>query len=342
MVTRAQNNIFYPKQLSVTTKHPLASPLEPTYTSQALKDPQWRKAMADEFTALVFHGTWKLVPQSSTSNIVGCKWVFRIKRHPDGTMDRFKACLVAKGFNQRPSVDYTETFSPVIKPTTIWLILSLALSNGWSLHQLDVNNVFLHGQLTEQVFMQQPVGFIDQSHPQHVCALQKSIYGLKQALRAWYTALRSSLFELGFFNSKSDSSLFIYNRDDILFYVLVYVDDLILTGNNNQFLQNVVKSLGDKFSLKELSDLHYFLGVEVIPVKQGLFLSQNRYVHNILHQLNMTGAKEVQTPMSVSTKLLLNNGTASCNATKYRSTIGSLQYLSLTRPDIGFVVNRLA
>ena len=148
--------------------------------------------------------------------------------------------------------------------------------------------------------------------------------------------------ELGFFNSKFDSSLFLYNRDDILFYVLVYVDDLILTGNNNQFLQNVVKSLGDKFSLKELSDLHYFLGVEVIPVKQGLFLSQNRYVHNILHQLNMTGAKEVQTPMSVSTKLLLNNGTASCNATKYRSTIGSLQYLSLTRPDIGFAVNRLA
>ena len=148
--------------------------------------------------------------------------------------------------------------------------------------------------------------------------------------------------ELGFFNSNFDSSLFIYNRDDILFYVLVYVDDLILTGNNNQFLQNVVKSLGDKFSLKELSDLHYFLGVEVIPVKQGLFLSQNQYVHNILHQLKMTGAKEVQTPMSVSTKLFLNNGTMSCNATKYRSTIGSLQYLSLTCLDIGFAINRLA
>ena len=109
--------------------------------------------MANEFTALVSYGTWKLVPQSSASNIIGCKWVFHVKRHPDGTVDRFKAGLVAKGFNQRPDVDYTETFSPIIKPTTIRLILSLAFSNGWSLHQLNVNNAFLHGQLTEQVFM---------------------------------------------------------------------------------------------------------------------------------------------------------------------------------------------
>lgn len=215
--------------------------------TQALKDPQWRKAMADEFTALVSHGTWNLVPKPLNSNLVRCKWVFRVKRNSDDTVDRFKAWLVAKGFNQRPGVDYTETFSPVIKPTTIRLILSLALSNNWPLKQIDVNNAFLHGQLTEKVFMLQPPSFIDQSHPDHVCALQKSIYGLKQAPRAWYDALRSSLLELGFFNSMSDSSLFIFNRDGILFYILVYVDDLILTGNNIQFLQHLVKSLGNRF-----------------------------------------------------------------------------------------------
>ena len=135
----------------------------------------------------------------------------QIKRHLDGTMDWFKACLVAKGFNQCSSVDYIETFSPVIKLTTIRLIFSLALSNNWPFKQIDVNNMFLHGQLTEQVFMQQPVGFIDQSYPHHVCSLQKSIYGLKQGPRAWYNALRSGLLELGLFNLKSDSSLFIFN-----------------------------------------------------------------------------------------------------------------------------------
>jgi len=342
MVTRAQNNIFCPKQLSVTTKHPLALPLEPTCVSQALKDPRWRKAMAAEFTALVSHDTWCLVPRPSATNLIGCKWVFRIKRHPDGTVDRFKACLVAKGFNQRLGVDHTETFSPVIKPTIIRLILSIALSHNWSLKQLDVNNAFLHGQLTEQVFMHQPAGFIDQSHPHHVCSLQNSIYGLKQAPGAWYTALRSSLLALGFFNSQSDSFLFIYAQDGILLYVLVYVDDLILTGNNNSFLQHVVNSLGTTFSLKELSDLHYFLGVEVIPVQQGLFLSQNRYIHDLLSRLNMAGAKTVNTPISVSAKLMLDDGLAGCDTNEYRRTIGSLQYLSLTHPDLGFAVNRLA
>ncbi|KAL6319473.1 hypothetical protein AAG906_014148 [Vitis piasezkii] len=176
-----------------------------------------------------------------------------------------------------------------------------------------------------------PTSFINQSHPHHVCSLQKSIYGLKQAPRAWYNELRSGLLELGFFNSKSDSSLFIFNRDGILLYVLVYVDDLILTGNNSQFLQHVIKSLGERFSLKELNDLHYFLGVEVIPVQQGLYLSYNRYVHDLLTRLKMVGAKGVQTPMYVSANLMLDDGSTNCDAIEYRRTIGSLQYLSISQ-----------
>ena len=140
--------------------------------------------MSAEYDALVQNGTWELVPPAPSQNIVGCKWIFRIKRNSDGTIDRYKARLVAKGFHQRPGVDYIETFSPVVKPTTVRVVLSLVVSRGWPLRQLDVNNAFLQGHLSKNVFMQQPQGFVDQDRPSYVCKLQKEIYGLKQAPRA--------------------------------------------------------------------------------------------------------------------------------------------------------------
>ncbi|KAL6310882.1 hypothetical protein AAG906_018041 [Vitis piasezkii] len=191
IVTRSQNNIHCPKQFPDfktsfhVTKHPLPASLEPTTASQALKDPKWCAAMDDELAALARNCTWVLVPPPSNHNIVGCKWVFRIKRNPDGSISRYKARLVAKGFHQRPGVDYHDTFSPVVKPTTIRVVLSIALSNGWPISQLDVNNAFLHGTLTEDVYMAQPPGYVDQANPTHVCRLQKALYGLKQAPRAW-------------------------------------------------------------------------------------------------------------------------------------------------------------
>jgi len=177
MTTRSQNNIFKPKQLHHTTKHQLPASLEPSNSTQALKDPQWRAAMAEEFTALVRNNTWQLVPAVPNQNVVGCKWVFRIKRRPDGSIDRYKTRLVAKGFHQRPGLDYTETFSPVVKPTTIRVVLKLALSNGWPIRQLDENNAFPHGTLEEEVYMDQPPGFVDTNYPRHVCKLRKEIYG---------------------------------------------------------------------------------------------------------------------------------------------------------------------
>jgi hypothetical protein len=137
--------------------------------------------MLDEFNALLHNGTWDLVPPSSSPNLVSCKWVFRIKRNSDGTVDRYKARLVAKGFHKRPGIDYKETFSPVIKPTTIRIVLSLAVTNGWPLRQLDINNAFLHGTLSEAVFMSQPPGFTDSHFSTHVCQLRKAFYGLRQA-----------------------------------------------------------------------------------------------------------------------------------------------------------------
>ena len=188
--------------------------------------------MSNELTALMKHRTWDLMPLPSNYEPMGCKWIFQAKRNADGFVDRFKARLVAKGFHQRPGVDYKETFSPVVTPATIRVVLSIAAMSGWELRQMDVNNVFLNGALTKTVFMVQPPGFRDLSKPNHVYRLNKAIYGLKQTPRAWYIALKIAILQMGFHNSKADSSLFIYNNDSNLCYLLVYVDDLVITRNN--------------------------------------------------------------------------------------------------------------
>ena len=168
---------------------------------------------------------------------------------------------IKQGSLQKVSINDHETFSPMIKPTTVRLIISLAITHGWSLHQLDVNNAFLHGTLHEEVFMSQPPGFIDPQWPHHVCRLKKALYGLKQAPRAWYHELRWFLLFTGFVNSKVDTSLFILKHMHLTIYVLVYVDDLIITGNDTAAIQNFITKLADRFSLKDLDPLFYFLGV---------------------------------------------------------------------------------
>jgi hypothetical protein len=298
--------------------------------------------MSHEFNALIQQHTWDLVPRPQNKNLVGCKWVYRIKRKANGDIERYKARLVAKGFHQRPGIDYTQTFSPVVKPITVRLVLSLALQHNWPLRQLDVNNAFLHGTLTEEVYMQQPPGFTHPDKPHHVCRLRKSIYGLKQAPRAWYHTLRKFLCDCGFVNSKSDSSLFILQHHGTILYILVYVDDIIVTGNSNVKVNECITKLANTFSIKDMGKLHYFLGVEVIPTSTGLFLSQHKYIADLLERTKMMDSKPVLTPLSTSVTLTKDDGSPTTDVTFYRSTIGSLQYLSMTRPDIAFSVNRLA
>ena len=179
MTTRSMNDIYKPKKSFLVTKHPIPSSLEPTTVTAALTDSRWCEAMSSELTALMCYNTWQLVPPPPDCNIIGCKWVFRVKRHANGPVDRFKARLVAKGFNQRPGLDYKETFSPVVKSVTIRTVLTIAMMQGWTLRQLDVNNAFLHRHLTEKVYVKQPFGFRNPKHPDYVCCLTKAIYGLK-------------------------------------------------------------------------------------------------------------------------------------------------------------------
>ena len=219
--------------------------------------------MSIEYDALMKNKTWHLVPPTRNKNIIDCKWVYKIKRKSDESIDRYKARLVAKGFKQRFGIDYEDTFSPVIKSATIRLVLSIAISRGWSLRQLDVQNAFLHGVLEEEVFMRQPPGYEDQSAPHYVCKLDKALYGLKQAPRAWYSRLNMQLQKLGFIPSKADTSLFFYHKDKITIFVLVYVDDIIVASSSPDATTCLLQDLHMDFALKDLGNLHYFLGIEV-------------------------------------------------------------------------------
>ena len=190
--------------------------------------------MDEEYTALLQNKTWYLVSPHSSQNLIDCKWVYRIKHRADGSIDRYKARLVAKGFKQRYGIDYEDTFSLIVKAATIRLFLSISVSRGWSIRQLDVKNVFLHGVLKEEVYMKQPPGFEDPDVPHYICKLDKALYGLKQAPRASFARLSSKLLALGFVASKADTSLFIYHHSGITIFILIYVYDIIVTSSSEE------------------------------------------------------------------------------------------------------------
>lgn len=298
--------------------------------------------MVEEFNALLKNHTWSLVPPSQYQNIVGCKWVFRIKHKSDGSIERYKARLVAKGFHQQPGIDYDETFSPVVKPATIRTVLSIAISNGWSIRQLDVKNAFLHGFLKEEVFMSQPPGFVDPEKPHFVCKLHKALYGLKPAPRAWFNRFSSYLLNIGFFQSLADSSLFIYRCSSHTIYLLLYVDDIVVTGSDSHQLILFLDLLGREFDIKDLGGLSYFLGLEVTPVATGLHISQTKYAMDILKRSSMLECKPYSTPIATKLSLSLHDGDLLSDPSEYRRLVGCLQYLTLSRPDIAFAVNHVA
>jgi hypothetical protein len=213
-----------------------ASSGEPGSLADALQNENWRKAMEEEYDALLKNKTWHLVPPNMSKNIIDCKWVYRVKKNADGTIDRYKARLVAKGYKQRYGIDYEDTFSPVVKAAIIRTVLAIAVSRGWVLRQLDVKNAFLHGVLEEEVYMRQPPGFEDQNAPNYICKLDKALYGLKQAPRAWFSCLSSKLHALGFTSSRTDASLVLYHKSGITLYVLIYVDDIIVTSPQTRLL----------------------------------------------------------------------------------------------------------
>lgn len=270
MITRSK---FSGPSASLSLSSSLYTDSKPPTYQAALTSPVWFEAMKDEFGALQKQHTWSLVPLPSHKNQIGCKWVFKIKRNSDGSIARYKARLVAKGYLQQEGIDFQETFSPVAKLPTIRIILCLALHHHWPLKQLDISNAFLHGKLEEEVFMTQPPGFVDSSVPTHVCKLHKALYGLKQAPRAWYSTFSTFLISQGFHNSHCDSSLFVHKTPHSITILVVYVDDILLTDSDSSHIHTLVAQMYLAFSMKELGNLSYFLGISVQTFATHYFLS---------------------------------------------------------------------
>lgn len=313
-------------------------PIEPSSYEEAARGPEWQKAMEEEIKALKENQTWDLVPKPKDVKPISCKWVYKVKTRTDGSIERYKARLVARGFSQEYGLDYEETFSPVAKITTVRVLLALAASKSWELWQMDVKNAFLHGELDKEIYMEQPKGFESKKYPEHVCKLKKALYGLKQAPRAWYGKIGEFLVHNGFKVAPSDSSLFVMAKEGRLAIVLVYVDDLIITGDYSEEIERTRENLSVRFQMKELGELRHFLGLEVEHTKNGIFLGQQKYAKDLLKRYGMLDCKPISTPMDPNARLQEDKGKNLEDATMYRQLVGSLIYLTLSRPDISYAV----
>ncbi|KAL0347878.1 UNVERIFIED_CONTAM: Retrovirus-related Pol polyprotein from transposon RE1 [Sesamum calycinum] len=244
---------------------------EPRTFAEANKHPQWRAAMDKELEALENNSTWDLTTLPAGKRAIGSRWVYKVKLHQDGSIERYKARLVAKGYTQVEGVDFFDSFSPVAKTVTVRLFIAIASAYRWPLLQLDVNNAFLHGHLDEEVYMVPPEGY-DKAHGGLVCRLKRSLYGLKQASRQWNIELTSKLESYGFTQSPHDHCLFTLRKDSLFLALIVYVDDVLLTGNSLDDLNAVKSYLDDLFTIKDLGNAKYFLGLELAFCSRHLSL----------------------------------------------------------------------
>jgi hypothetical protein len=244
---------------------------------------------------------------------------------------------VALGNCQAYGINYEETFAPMAKMTTIRTIMAIAASKRWPLCQMDVKNAFLHGDLKENIYMAPPPGMF--THPyDKICWLKRSLYGLKQAPRAWFEKFRTTHLKLKFIQSQYDSSLFLQQTTTGIVALLVYMDDIIITGSDIPLIEDLQRSLNSEFHMKNLGHLHYFLGLQVHSMSNGISLHQNKYTQEILILGSLESGNSVLTPLEINLKLCQNDGDLLPDPSIYRQLVGSLNYLTITRPDISFAV----
>ncbi|KAL2247193.1 UNVERIFIED_CONTAM: Retrovirus-related Pol polyprotein from transposon RE1 [Sesamum indicum] len=333
-----------PSNLCITSSHlsfmaALSTVQEPKNYAQAKDIPEWQQAMEVELAALEENDTWLVTDLPPNKKAIGCKWVYKVKLKQDGSVDRYKARLVAKGYNQIEGIDYFERFSPVAKVVTVRLFVAIAFAFGWTLHQIDINNAFLHGYLDEDIYMLPPDGY---SLPTgQVCKLKRSLYGLKQASRQWNHEFTTKLLAYGFLQSPNDHCLFSKSVGFDKIFLLVYVDDVLISSSADHLIQPVKDYLHGLFTIKDLGQAHYFLGLEIARSSNGISVTQQKYIHDIIHDAGLDNAKAVHTPLPAGLKLSAC-GTPLDDPEPYRRLFGRLLYLGFTRPDVSYGAQQLS
>ncbi|GJU20694.1 retrovirus-related pol polyprotein from transposon TNT 1-94 [Tanacetum coccineum] len=283
---------------------------EPKNVNEALGDESWIVAMQEELNQFIANDVWELVPQPKNMTIIGTKWVFRNKLDENGIVSQNKARLVAQGYNQQEGIDYDETYAPVARLESIRILLAYACALDFKLFQMDVKSAFLNGFINEEVYVAQPPGFIDFEKPDHVYKLKKALYGLKQAPKAWYDRLKDFLIKHEYKMGMVDNTLFTKKKSS----------NLII------------------FEMSMMGELNFFLGLQIKQMEDGIFFNQSKYIKEMLKKFGLEDSKPMKTPMSSDTKLTKDEECESVDSTKYRGMIGSLLYLTASRPDIMFSV----
>ena len=301
---------------------------------------EWKKAADLEYCSLMKNQTWSLVKLPKGRNVVGCKWVFRVKCDGNGEVNCFKGRLVAQGFSQSRGVDYEEIYSPVAQLSSIRTLLAFAAEKKLHVHQMDVVSAFLNGDLTEEIYMKQPPGYVQSGKEELVCKLRKSIYGLKQSPRCWNEKLCNHLKSASFKESGADPCVFIQSEQSNMKIIAVYVDDLILIAKTSSEIQQMKEGLSNTFKMKDMGQLHYCLGINFEVTKQGISLCKKQYLLRILEKYRLSEVNTVTTPMDPNVKLVKDDSySKEVDPTQYQSMVGSLLHAArATRPDIAHAV----
>ncbi|GJW39105.1 putative ribonuclease H-like domain-containing protein [Tanacetum coccineum] len=307
---------------------------EPKRVSKALSDPAWVEAMQEELLQFKLQKVWVLVDLPKGHRAIGTKWVYRNKKDERGIVIRNKARLVAQGHTQEEGIDYDEVFAPVARIEAIRIFLAYASYMGFTVYQMDVKSAFLYGQIEEEVYVCQPPGFEDPDHPDKVYKVVKALYGLHQAPRAWYDTLATYLLSNGFQRGQIDQTLFIKSQKGHILLVQIYVDDIIFGSTKKELCEEFEKLMKDKFQMSSMGELTFFLGLQVQQRKKGIFISQDKYVHEILRKFNYSDVKSASTPTDLEKPLVKDGDADDVDEHLYRSMIGSLMYLTASRYNV--------